>query len=479
LDELAFRPASEIAERIRRGELGSLEAVDYFIERIERLDGQVNAVVVRDFDRARDAARDADRAGPSGALHGVPMTVKEGYHVAGLATTFGYSVLLNNTPDWDSDCVARYKAAGAVLLGKTNMALGGADFQTYNDAYGTTNNPWNADRTPGGSSGGSSAALAAGLTPLEAGSDIGGSIRNPAHFCGVYGHKPTFGVVSQTGHSTALAPGPPTDLVVCGPMARSAEDLAMSLDIVAGPSSLDAAGWRLDLPRPTKKRLADYRVAVWADDENAPIDHEISERTASIAETLARLGARVSDRARPAIDARRAFETYLELLHSVMAAGVGREQVEKNRRYAAATDPADRSDRAIMSRAMVLSHADWIGANGRREALRHAWREFFGDWDILICPQMAVTAFPHDHSPFHTRTVVVNGEPQPYFQQLFWSGLVTGPYLPSTVFPAGLSNNGLPIGLQAVGAAYHDQITIDFTRLLAREVGGFQPPPGY
>ena len=375
--------------------------------------------------------------------------------------------------------MVRYKAAGAIVLGKTNMAYAGADFQTYNDVYGTTNNPWDLARIPGGSSGGSSAALAAGLTPLEAGSDIGGSIRNPAHFCGVYGHKPTFGIVSQSGHSTMLAPGPATDLVVCGPMARSAEDLALSLDIVAGPASLDAPGWRLDLPRPRASCLADYRVVIWADDANSPVDHEIAERADAIGEAVARAGARVSDTARPAVDVRRGYETYLELLHSVMAAGVGPERYERNRRYATETDPADRSDRAIMSRAMVLSHAGWLGANGRRERLRYAWRDFFKDWDILICPQMATTAFPHDHSPMQTRTVTVNGAPQPYFQQLFWSGLVTGPYLPSTVFPAGLSSAGLPIGLQAVGAAYHDHVTIDFTRLLAQEIGGFQAPPGY
>ena len=480
MGELAFLSAIEVARRISGRELGSLEAVDYFIERIQRHDARVNAVVVRDFDRARDAALDADSTSESlGPLHGVPMTVKEGYHVAGLPTSFGYPALSRNTPDWDADCVARYKDAGAVLLGKTNMALGGADIQSYNEVYGTTNNPWDLERIPGGSSGGSAAALAAGLTPLEAGSDIGGSIRNPAHFCGVYGHKPTFGIIPQTGHSTMLAPGPATDLVVCGPMARCAEDLALCLDIVAGPAGLDAPGWRLDLPRPNKKRIKDYRVAIWADDANAPVDDEISQRALAVGETLAKLGAGVSDTARPAFDPRRGYETYLELLHSVMAAGVGRETYEKNRRHATATDPSDRSDRAIMSRAMVLSHAGWLGANGRREALRHAWRMFFDDWDILICPQMAVTAFRHDHSPFHTRTVTVNGQPQPYFQQLFWSGLITAPYLPSTVFPAGLSDAGLPVGLQAVGAAYHDHLTIEFARLLAQEIGGFQAPPGY
>lgn len=481
MTELAFSSATEIAERIRTGQLGALEAADSFIDRIERFDENVNAVAVRDFDRARDVARSLDNAAAvdRGPLHGVPMTVKEAYHVVGLPTSFGYAELRDSVPDWDADVVARYKAAGAVLLGKTNMALGGADIQSYNDVYGTTNNPWNTERVPGGSSGGSAAALAAGLTALEAGSDIGGSIRTPAHFCGVYGHKPTFGIVPQTGHSALLSPGPATDLVVCGPLARSAEDLALSLDIVSGPEALDAAGWQLRLPRPTKSRLADYRVAVWANDDNAPVAREIAESAAAVGEALAKLGARVSDRARPAIDPRGGYETYLNLLHSVMAAGVSPKAYERNRKYAEATDADDRSDAAIMSRAMVLSHADWLRANNRRETLRHAWRAFFEDWDILICPQMAVSAFPHDHSPMNGRTVTVNGQSQPYFQQLFWSGVVTTPYLPSTVFPAGRSADGLPIGLQAVGAAYHDYATIDFARLLAQEVGGFEAPPGY
>ena len=342
--ELAFAAATEIAARIRDGQLGALEAADYFIDRIERLDAITNAVAVRDFDRARAAARRLDRlpAADRGPLHGVPMTVKEAYHVAGLPTTFGYPALRRNVPDWDADLVARCKAAGAVLLGKTNMAFGGADFQSYNDVYGTTSNPWDPARTPGGSSGGSAAALAAGLTALEAGSDIGGSIRNPAHFCGVYGHKPTFGIVPQTGHSTLLAPGPATDLVVCGPLSRSAGDLALALDIVSGPETLDAPGWRLDLPRPTQARLADYRVAVWADDDHAPVQREIAARAADIGETLAKLGAVVSDAARPAIDPRGAFETYLHLLHSVMAAGADPRQHERNQRYAAATDPRPR-----------------------------------------------------------------------------------------------------------------------------------------
>lgn len=481
MSEMAFFSAIDLADRIRKKEISSVELTQHYIDRIERLDGDINAVIVRDFDAALKAARAADEALAEGAepgpLHGVPMTIKEQYHVAGLPTTFGYPALESNVPDWDSDAVIAYRNAGAILMGKTNTPTGGADFQTYNDVYGTTNNPWDIGRVPGGSSGGSAAALAAGMTAIEAGSDIGGSIRNPAHFCGVYGHKPTWGIVSQRGHSSLLQPGPGTDLVVCGPLARSAEDLALSLEILSGPEHFNRKGWRLDLPRPEKSRLADFRVAIFPSDDNAPVDTEIADRIQSLGETLAGRGATVSDTARPDIDIRGSYETFLHLLHSVMAAGVPPEQLERNKRYAEATDPADHADQAIMSRAMVLSHAAWLAANGRRERMRYAWDAFFTDWDILLCPQMATTAFKHDHTPFSQRTIEVNGRPQPYFQQLFWSGIITGPLLPSTVFPTGVSRAGLPIGVQAVGNAFDDYLTIDFARLLAEEIGGFQAPP--
>lgn len=481
MSEYAFLSASALAGLVRRKEISAVELIEHYVARIDALDTDINAVVVHDFEAARGAAEAADKALADGAelgpLHGVPMTVKEQYHVAGLPTTFGYPDLASNVPDWDSDAVIAYRNAGAILLGKTNTPTGGADFQTYNDVYGTTNNPWDLERTPGGSSGGAGAALAAGMTAIEAGSDIGGSIRIPAHFCGVYGHKPTWGIVSQRGHSALLQPGPGLDLVVCGPLARSAEDLAIFLETLSGPEHINRRGWRLDLPRPEKTRLADFRVAIWPSDDNAPVDTEIADRVQSLGETLAGLGATVSDTARPEIDFRESHETYLHLLHSVMGAGVAPEVLERNKRYAEATDPDDHSDRAIMSRAMVLSHADWLAANGRRERLRYAWDEFFTDWDILLCPQMATPAFKHDHAPFSRRTIEVNGQSQPYFQQMFWAGLVTGPLLPSTVFPTGLSSTGLPIGLQAVGNAFDDYITIDFTRLLADEIGGFQAPP--
>ena len=479
---LEFSTACELAEKIRNKEISSRELTDLYIERIERLDGEVNAVVVRDFDRARAAADRADQAlseGRSlGPLHGVPMTIKEAYNMADLPTTWGLPDFKDNIATEDSESVARFKAAGAIFLGKTNVPLNLADFQSYNEVYGTTGNPWSTDRTPGGSSGGSSAALAAGFGALEAGSDIGGSIRNPAHFCGVYGHKPTWNIVPQQGHSLPGMLASP-DIAVVGPLARSAEDLTLALDVVSGPEPLVESGWKLELPPPRHAKLSDYRVALWPTDPMAPVAGEVADRVQQLGDRLAALGATVSDSARPAFEVARSHETYLYLLNGVMAAGLPEEALAAMEAQVSALDPADQSDNAVMARAAVQKHGEWLRHNNRREALRMAWRDFFQDWDILLCPQTATPAFEHDHRPMPERTLAVDDAMQPYFQQLFWAGLITVAYLPSTVFPTGLSGDGLPIGLQAVSAEYADRTCIDFARLMADEIGGFVPPPGY
>ena len=479
---IEFSTACELAEKIRNKEISSRELTDLYIERIERLDGEVNAVVVRDFDRARAAADRADQAlseGRSlGPLHGVPMTIKEAYNIADLPTTWGLPDFKDNIATEDSESVARFKAAGAIFLGKTNVPLNLADFQSYNEVYGTTGNPWSTDRTPGGSSGGSSAALAAGFGALEAGSDIGGSIRNPAHFCGVYGHKPTWNIVPQQGHSLPGMLASP-DIAVVGPLARSAEDLTLALDVVSGPEPLVESGWKLELPPPRHAKLSDYRVALWPSDPMAPVAGEVADRVQQLGDRLAALGATVSDSARPAFEVARSHETYLYLLNGVMAAGLPEEALAAMEAQVSALDPADQSDNAVMARAAVQKHGEWLRHNNRREALRMAWRDFFQDWDILLCPQTATPAFEHDHRPIPERTLAVDDAMQPYFQQLFWAGLITVAYLPSTVFPTGLSGDGLPIGLQAVSAEYADRTCIDFARLMADEIGGFVPPPGY
>ena len=481
-DAPAFKPAIELAQMIRDKEISSVELTQYFIDRIERFDAMLNAVVVRDFDRALSAARNADdalmRGELAGPLHGLPMTIKESYDIAGLPTTWGIPQFADNIAETDSAVVSRYRAAGAHFMGKTNVPLGLGDFQSYNEIYGTTNNPWDVEATPGGSSGGTAVALAAGLTGLDSGSDIGGSIRNPAHYCGVYGHKPTWGIISGEGHALPGNVATP-DLAVVGPLARSAEDLSLALDIVAGADTLNAPGWQLALPAPRAGSLRELRVAVWPTDDVSPADQPIADRIQEIADTLAKLGATVSDRARPEFSPRDANNTYLSLLFSFTQAGVPDEVFKQNKSRATGFSADDMSMVAIEARAAVLDHRGWLRYNNIHTQIRLQWKSFFEDWDILLCPIMVTTAFPHDHSPIEARTLLVNGMETPYFEQLFWAGLANLGFLPSTVFPTGLSESGLPIGIQALGAEFNDRTTIEFSRLMAQEMGGFTPPMGY
>lgn len=454
-DELGFQSAIQLAAKIRNKEISSTELANYFIARIEKYHPKLNAVVVQDFERGLKAAAAADaqlaRGQLAGPLHGLPMTIKESFDIAGLPTTWGVPDAAGNIADRDAVMVQKFKQAGAIFLGKTNVPINLGDYQSYNAIYGTTNNPWDVTRTPGGSSGGSAAALAAGLTGLEAGSDIGGSIRNPAHYCGVYGHKPTLGIMTSEGHQPpGVPPGPQhPDLAVVGPLARSAEDLALALDLLAGPDSLHTPGWRLELPEPDFDALKGLRVALWSTDDMAPVDARIATRVEEVGVALQKAGATVSASARPGFAAKMSHETYMPILGSIIG-----------------MPGAD------------IKYTDWMALHGRRGFLRSQWQQFFKEWDVLICPISATTAFKQDQSPQEQRMLAINGEERAYFEQLFWAGLATVSYLPSTVFPTGLSN-GLPLGLQAIGPEFGDRGTIEFARLMAGVMGGFTPPPGY
>ncbi|MEM7100249.1 MAG: amidase [Pseudomonadota bacterium] len=481
-DELTFASALQIAEHIKNGDISSVEITQHYIDRIEAHDSKVNAVVVRTFDAALAAAAEADRAQAAGEslgpLHGVPMTIKESYVLQNTPATWGLPSHKDNISSTDGLSVARFKAAGAHFLGKTNVPVDLADFQSYNDIYGTTNNPWNLDHVPGGSSGGSGAALAAGFSALEAGSDIGGSIRTPAHFNGVFGHKPTWGVIPQSGHE--LMPGvPDSDLSVCGPLARDAGDLHVALDVMAGPTTREAVGWQLALPEADCTDLRGLRVALWPTQDIAPVSQETQARVNKVGEVLSGLGAQVSDTARPNFDPTKAHVTYQNLLQAVMSSAQPNERVPEMKAIAESTDPGDQSTPAINARAAVMLHREWIRHNFRREKLREAWDEFFSEWDILIAPQFTVPAIKHDHRPFHERTINVDGDERPYFEPLFWAGMVIASYLPSTVFPTGPSETGLPIGIQAISGPYRDHRTIEFARLVSQEIGGFQAPSGF
>jgi amidase len=448
---LAFQSAIDIAARIRNRELSAVECLEYFRKRVERFNPKLNAIVVFGWERAGKRAKEADCALAKkeswGPLHGVPMTIKESYDLKGHPTTWGDPMWKDNIAAEDDLVAQRLEAAGAIVFGKSNVPLRLMDFQSYNEIYGTTNNPWDVTRGPGGSSGGGAAALAAGLTGLEFGSDIGGSIRNPAHYCGVFGHKSTFGLVGAT---RMAAPGNLTrkDLGVYGPLARSADDLALAMQFVAAPGPFESPVWQPTLRKPTKQ-LKDYRVAIWPSDKRVAVAGEISERCQRVGDMLAKLGAKISYTARPDIDTERSNKLYRKLLD-------------------AATNPFGE-----------LRHSEWLDLDHERARLRLRWREFFKDWDIVVAPIAATAAFPHDHSALQGRTIVIDGKVAPYFQQIFWAGLVTVAYLPSTVFPTGPSKEGLPIGLQAIGDAYDDLITIDFARLLSKEIGGFVAPKDY
>jgi len=455
---IGFKSAVELASMIQDRELSSMELTRYFIERIERFDEKLNAVVVRDFDRALDSAKAADdtcsRGEKLGPLHGVPMTIKESFNITGHATTWGVPSYKENIAATDAEAVKAFKTAGAHFLGKTNVPFMLGEFQSFNEIYGVTNNPWDTTRGPGGSSGGAAAALAAGLTALEFGSDLGGSIRNPAHYCGVYSHKPTWGIIPQQGHEHPCFP-PVPELVVVGPLARSAGDLAQAFDLTAGADPLNSLGWRLNIPVARPTSLRGLRIAVWPDSEFAPVDREISDRIQRLADFLASQGAVVSDKARPSINWADSLGTYLGFLNGINAWIPSASQEQ------------------------TFDHGTWLKLRHQQTSLRKRWNAFFEEWDILLCPIMATTAFPHDHTPLESRTLSVNGQRQPYFMQIFWPSLATVANLPATVFPTGLSNAGLPLGLQAIGREFGDLTTIGFARLMESEWGGFVPAPGF
>ncbi|MET0325644.1 MAG: amidase [Ilumatobacteraceae bacterium] len=479
LTAFPFGSARQLARAVRSGAVSSVELLRGYLERVDRLNPAINAIVVDDRERALADAAAADEARaqgqPVGPLHGVPMTVKENFSIPGQPTTWGYPDAAGNIASEDAVVVARLRAAGAVIFGKTNIPIAMADFQSYNDVYGTTNNPWDTSRGAGGSSGGSAAALAAGLTGLEYGSDIGGSIRNPAAYNGVYGHKPTYGIVPKRGQGLGQPVGE-SPISVVGPLARSAEDLAVALKVTAGPDLED--GYRLALPAPPTS-LAGLRVAVWLDQPDiAPVDDAVTGPIEEAAKALAAAGASVDFGARPAFDVGEAHAAYLQVLMATMSA----RDPEYDRLAARADElePGDESPYARSLRNSTARHRDIVLANAAREGQRWAWRAFFQDHDVLLAPITVTPPFPHDHSqPLIARTMTVNGVAVPYFDQLFWAGLAISAHLPATAAPVGLTPDGLPVGVQIIGDAYRDRTTIWAAGQLARQIGGFTPPPGF
>ena len=436
--KLASEPtAIETAAMVARGETSAIAETEAAIARIEERDGPINAVVVRDFERAREAAKAVDERfarGESGPLLGVPMTVKESNDVAGLPSTWGMEEHRDNIAARDSPSVARLKAAGAVILGKTNVPPLLADWQSYNPVYGRTGNPHDLARSPGGSSGGAAAALASGMVALELGSDIGGSIRIPAHFCGVYGLKPSYGIVPLEGHYFPGTDGADIPLSAVGPMARSAEDIALAIDLLSD----------IALPRPRCRSLNDARLLVITDHPVAPTQSAIAEAVTDVAEACARAGATIERQSGRLPDLALRHGEYMRMLLTVLAAR---------------TPNPDQPPPNLPA---------WFEILDAQARCRREWRALFADFDAVLTPVAGITAFAHDTKEMRDRVLTINGENSPFASQFGWIGMATYPGLPAISAPIGADKEGLPIGLQIIGDMHQDQSVVELARLIAR-----------
>jgi amidase len=414
--------ALALAADIAAGKLSVVEAVDAAIARIETLDIALNAVVVRDFDRAREAAKLVEKRATKGPLHGVPMTVKESYNIAGLKTTWGFEHARDFVASEDAHHVRKLKQAGAIILGKTNVPVALADVQSVNPIYGRTNNPHDVSRTCGGSSGGGAAALASGMVPLEFGSDIGGSIRTPCHFCGVIGLKPTYGSIAVDGHYYPGMEGAATVLSMTGPMARDVRDLAVALDLTA----------KLPLPRTRHASLKGVRILVIEDNPLAGLDAPVAAALRSAADAAADAGALVDHRSDLIPDREQMQADYIRMLNIAIAG------------------------RMPLDGAPPVSAPEWFAILDKQAVMTRHWERLFEDYDAIFAPVFGTTAFAHDDEPnMRNRTLMINGKAEPFAPQLSWIGLATYPGMPSVSVPVG-GHNRLPIGIQVITPHWQD-----------------------
>ena len=478
--DLDFASALQAAEAIRKKQISSLELTQRAFARIDKFNPQLNAFVYQTRDEALAQAKKADEAQASGkslgVFHGVPFNIKESFGVAGYPDTWGIPYFKDSKAPADSEAVARLRNAGAILLGATNVPVNLADWQTYNSIYGATNNPWDLKRTPGGSSGGSAAALAAGLGYLSVGSDIGGSIRVPSHFCGLYGHKPTLNLVSTQGQLPGGQrdnPGFDTLLAVAGPMARSAADLLAALKILGGPTGYDAKAWKWDQPAPRASSLKNFRVGYVIDDPIAPPTPEMKSLLEKTISALDRAGAQLKPGWPAGFQIQNLLETYKVLLFAFFFSVAPPEQQEAQRKAAA----ADPNSPPLPG---MAPFADWQRRNFQRLGFRALWQNYFNDVDVFLSPTAFTPAFLHDHSePQEQRIIATSAGPRHYLDLFAWIATATLTGCPATTAPIGLTPDGLPAGIQIMGPFWEDATPIKFADLLSQEIGAFKPPPGY
>ena len=469
------RSATELASMIAARELSSRELLDIFVERIETLDETVNAVVTLDLDRARAAADAADAATAAGtatgALHGVPITVKDALAVDGVRSTGGATELADHVATTDADVVALVRRAGAIPFAKTNVPRWSGDFQTYNDVFGTTNNPWDTTRTPGGSSGGPAAAVALGFGGFELGTDIGGSIRVPAAFNGICGHKPSFGLVPCGGYIDRVDYGrTEPDINVHGPLARSIDDLEVLMDLLAAPRPDRSIAVDHRIPPARHERIADHRIAVWADHADCPSSADTRAAVESAGDILDALGAQVDRTARPDIDATASAALGLWLVAAATSPSLTDDEYDFYTMLANSPDTPDDIKRAVSS--FTASPREWFAADDRRARIRESWREFFGEVDALVCPVIVTPPFPHlQEGNLTSRTLPIDGVERPYPDLFHWTILIGMAYLPATVVPVGTTAGGLPVGVQIVGPYLEDRTPLTVARALRDELG--------
>lgn len=470
-----YKSAAEIMDALFSGKVSSVELIEAAIARIEQYDEKINAVVFRDFVRARASAKLADEAlarGERKPLLGLPITVKESFNVAGMTTNWGNKAFEDWKPDFDSLVVQRLKQAGAIIIGKTNVPFMLGDWQSYNDIYGTTNNPWDISKTPGGSSGGSAAALAMGYVSLELGSDLAGSLRTPAHFCGVCAHKPSKNLLPLWGAQPPRVP--PTsralDFVVAGPMARSAHDLALALQVLAGPDEkTDGVGYQLRLPKNKHAKLSDFRVLLLDKHPHFPTASSIIKAQNELADDLQKKGVHVARTSENLPDLKKIACNYALLLGAWYSMILSPDDIKEAQLAVQKLAMNDDSLPANFIRGIIMSHADWLRATSVQDALSQQWKKLYNEFDVVLCPVMPTLAFPHDHSKDQSkRTVMIDGVPVKSEHQYIWVCIATLFGLPSTVVPIGISEEGLPVGIQIIGDYLQDYTTLAFGELIEK-----------
>jgi amidase len=471
-----FGTARQAVDAIRRGTISSRELVSHVFERIERYNPRLNLFVTLAREQAIARARRADDAlakgRPVGKLHGLPVSVKDVFATAGLRTTAGSKMLEGYVPQESAAAVARLEAAGAIIVGKTNLPEFAGDWQASNDVAGTSNNPWDITRTTGGSTGGGAGALAAGLGFLELGGDLAGSIRIPSHCCGVYGHRPTTDVVPLRGHIPPPpgVPPSPAELPAAGPLARSARDLQLALEVLGGPDAPEQTAYRWKMPAPRRKTLREYRIGYVVDDPFCPVDAPVRDVLQNAIDALRRAGARLAEGWPDGVDPSAQHANYGWLLGAFFSQTIEDGDFESMRETA-------RRTKNPWLEAQTASHRDWLRRSSLRLQARAIWQDWFRDHDAFLMPVTIVAAFPHDHRAMSARTLATAAGPRAYTDLATWTAFATLIGCPATVAPVGRTKEGLPVGIQILGPYLEDATPIDVARKMADVTGGFVPPP--